>query len=57
MTPEGVEFVKKKLRKGATSLDALRDTWGTIAIAYQKHPDVLDLKNELKAELGGEVSA
>lgn len=52
-TEAGVEFARKRLREGSNSLESLRATWHTIAPAYQAHPDVLGLKNELRDELEG----
>jgi hypothetical protein len=48
MTPAGKAWVLQRL-SGAPDREALRQVWESLAVAYQRDPDVIALKDQLKA--------
>ena len=49
-TEAGRAFVMKRLTD-ATNLSELRRVWVSIAIRYQQEPEILALKDKLKAQM------
>ena len=50
LTPAGKAWVLKRL-SDAPDREALRRVWEDLGIAYQRDPDVIRLKDELKASM------
>ena len=53
MTPEGIAHCIARL-SACPDLPALRRVWENLGVAYQRHPRVLQFKEQMKANLEGE---
>jgi len=53
MTPEGIAHCIARL-SACPDLPALRRVWESLGVAYQRDPRVLQLKEQMKANLDGD---
>ena len=55
MTPQGKAHCVVRLTS-CPDIAALRRVWGNLAVAYQSDPELIELKDRLKAEFEGDTA-